>query len=105
MNGAVLYLWSSVCFALGYVACALLYAALTADYRATSAEAGSGRNAMEKTRYVKLTQMGVSSVLPLDLAIEELREAFQYALTTDVLEVRFMDMTEAEYAALPEFNG
>jgi hypothetical protein len=49
--------------------------------------------------------MGVSSVQSLDLAIEELREAFQYALTTDVLEVRFMDMTEAEYEALPEFKG
>ena len=64
-----------------------------------------GKETVEKKRYVKLTQMGVSSVQTLDLAIEELREAFKYALTTDVLEVRFMDMTEAEYEALPEFKG
>ena len=64
-----------------------------------------GKETVEKRRYVKLTQMGVSSVQSLDLAIEELREAFQYALPTDVLEVRFMDMTEAEYEALPEFKG
>jgi hypothetical protein len=49
--------------------------------------------------------MGVSSVQTLDLAIEEIREAYKYALTTDVLEVRFMDMTDAEYEALPEFKG
>ena len=60
---------------------------------------------MEKKRYVKLTQMGVSTVQPLDLAIEEIREAFQHALTTDVLEIRFVDMTDAEYEALPEFQG
>jgi hypothetical protein len=60
---------------------------------------------VEKKRYVKLTQKGVSSVQTLDRAIEEIREAFQYALTTDVLEVRFMDLTEAEYEALPEFQG
>jgi len=64
-----------------------------------------GKETVEKKRYVKLTQMGVSSVQTLDLAIEEIREAFQDALTTDVLEVRFMDMTEAEYEALPEFQG
>jgi hypothetical protein len=49
--------------------------------------------------------MGVSSVQTIDLAIEELREAFKHALTTDVLEVRFVDLTEAEYEALPEFQG
>jgi hypothetical protein len=64
-----------------------------------------GKEPVDKKRYVKLTQMGVSSVQTLDLAIEELREAFANALTTDVLEVRFMDMTEAEYEALPEFKG
>jgi hypothetical protein len=65
----------------------------------------SGKETVEKKRYMKLTQMGVSSVQTLDLAIEEIREAFKYALTTDVLEVRFMDLTEAEYEALPEFQG
>jgi hypothetical protein len=64
-----------------------------------------GKETVEKKRYVKLTQMGVSSVQTLDLAIEEIREAFQHALTTDVMEVRFMDLTEAEYEALPEFQG
>jgi hypothetical protein len=56
-----------------------------------------------KKRYVKLTQMGVSSVQTLDLAIEEIREAYQCAMSTDVLEVAFLDLTEAEYNALPEF--
>jgi len=60
---------------------------------------------VEKKRYVKLTQMGVSCVQTLDLAIEGIREAFEHGLTTDVLEVRFMDMTDAEYEALPEFQG
>lgn len=59
----------------------------------------------EKKRYVKLTSMGVSSIQPFDAAIEELRDAFKYALTTDVMELRFLDMTEAEYQALPEFKG
>jgi hypothetical protein len=49
--------------------------------------------------------MGVSSVQTIDLAIEEIREAFQYALDTDVLEVRFVDLTADEYEALPEFQG
>jgi hypothetical protein len=71
-------------------------------------DAGTGRtmmNDVEKKRYVKLTHMGVSSVQPLDPAIEELREAFKCAMTTDVLEVQFVEMTEAEYMALPEFPG
>ena len=58
-----------------------------------------------KKRYVRLTQMGVSSVQPLEHAILEIREAHEHALTSDVLEVRFMDLTDAEYEALPEFQG
>jgi len=60
---------------------------------------------MDKKRYVKLTQMRISSVQPLDAAILEIREAFEHAMTTDVLEIGFMDLTDAEYEALPEFQG
>lgn len=58
-----------------------------------------------KKRYVKLAQMGVSSVSTLDQAIEEIKEAYKNALPTDVTEIRFMDLTDAEYEALPEFQG
>ena len=58
-----------------------------------------------KKRYVKLTQVGVSSVSTLDQAIEEIKEAYKNALPTDVTEIRFMDLTDAEYEALPEFQG
>lgn len=60
---------------------------------------------MEKKRYVKLSQMGVCTIQPLDLAIEEIREAFNHALTTDTLEISFVEMTESEYKLLPEFQG
>lgn len=60
---------------------------------------------MDNKRYVKLTQMGVSSIQTLDRAVEEIHEAFKYALPTDIMEIRFVDMTETEYEALPEFKG
>ncbi|MFA4986792.1 MAG: hypothetical protein WC712_09430 [Candidatus Brocadiia bacterium] len=60
---------------------------------------------MKKKRYVKLTQLRVSSIQPLDDAIEEIREAFKNAFTTDVIEIRFLDLSDDEYAALPEFSG
>ena len=59
----------------------------------------------EKKRYVKLTQMGVTSVQPLEVAMLEIREAFIYALPTDVTTLQFMDLTDEEYAALSEFEG
>lgn len=60
---------------------------------------------MEKKRYVKISQMGVSSIVPLEMAIEEIREAYENALASDTLEMRFVDLTEDEYEKLPEFQG
>lgn len=56
-------------------------------------------------RYVKITQMGLSCLQTLDESIEMLKEAHKNALPEDVLEVRFVEMTEEEYEGLPEFEG
>ncbi len=56
-------------------------------------------------RYVKITNAGVSSLNPMEDAVSLLREAFKTALTTDVFEVQFLDLTDDEYKAYPACRG
>lgn len=58
-----------------------------------------------KHRYIKLSQMGVTVTCDLETALDEIRTAHENALLTDDMRVNFIELTETEYEALPEFEG
>jgi hypothetical protein len=49
--------------------------------------------------------MGVTVTCDLETALDEIRTAHENALLTDDMRVNFIELTETEYEALPEFEG
>jgi hypothetical protein len=56
-------------------------------------------------KYLKTSQMGVSSIQTLKQAQDELAQFLENAMPKDVLETMVVEMSEPEFEALPEFNG
>jgi hypothetical protein len=56
-------------------------------------------------KYIKSTQMGVSTTLTAQQAKEEIDLLIENALPTDVMEYRVVEMSEEEFEKLPEFQG
>ena len=59
----------------------------------------------KKMKYIKSTQMGVSTTLTAQQAKEEIDLLIENALPTDVMEYRVVEMSEEEFEKLPEFQG
>jgi hypothetical protein len=74
-------------------------------YRVMAARRGFDSLKRSIMRYVKISHMGVSSVMTLMQAREELNELYANALSTDVLELRFVEMSESDFEKLDEFRG
>jgi hypothetical protein len=56
-------------------------------------------------KYLKTSQMGVSSIQTLRQAQDELAMFWENAMPKDVLETRVVEMSEEEFEKLPEFQG
>jgi hypothetical protein len=59
----------------------------------------------EKKKYVKLTQLGKTVVYDLEQAIEDIKITFQEGSLSDTIEIEFVELSDAEIEALPEFDG
>jgi hypothetical protein len=58
-----------------------------------------------KMKYLKSSQMGVSQILSLEQAQDELKEFFENAMLKDAIAYKVVEMTEEELEKLPEFQG
>lgn len=60
---------------------------------------------LEKKKYVQLTQLGKTVVYSIEQAIEDIKITFQEGTINDKIEIEFVELSDAEIQALPEFDG
>jgi hypothetical protein len=63
------------------------------------------RKMPEKKKYVKLTQMGKTVIMGIEQAIDEIKTTYHEGTVNDTIEIEFVELSDAEIEALPEFDG
>ena len=59
----------------------------------------------DKKRYFRVSRNGDHCTMPLEMALEELRESFKGDEPGDGVTFQVVEMTDTEFNALPEFQG
>jgi hypothetical protein len=59
----------------------------------------------EKKKYIKLTQMGKTVIMGIEQAIDEIKTTYHEGTVNDTIEIEFVELSDAEIEALPEFDG